>query len=286
MVGHAVFLRLAVHGATCRPEEQLLPEGHAHALCECLVGHAAQGDELTAGRHDAHLLFSLVAAEGVEHVVDTAEGFSVVFGLVVDEAVSAKTQHALLTGGATVSDDGQALCLCQGNCHGTHTAGTAGDEDGLAGLGAHQVECLHDGQGGQGNARRFFVAEVFGYASQSGRIHGYVFCESANAVQRQAGEDALADFEGGDAFTEGFYAADDFVACDLGQGVGGDELDFTAGNHVVEGVDACGADLDEYLLCGGAGCGYVSDGEGDVVLVVRNDLCCLHGGPFGCGVIR
>ena len=127
-------------------EQQAFPCGHAAALGEPAVGHAAQGDQAAAFFEHVEFVRQLAVAQGVEHMVDVGEHVDVVLFLVVDEPFGAKLAHPLFVAAAAVGDNVQSEAFGHGDRHGAEAAGAAGDEHGFPGLDVHDIEGLHSGE--------------------------------------------------------------------------------------------------------------------------------------------
>jgi len=82
-----------------------------------------------------------------------------------------------------------------GHCHRTEASRAAGDEDGVAGFGAHEPERLQRGEGGERHAGGLLVREVVGHVRERALSDRRVLGERADLGERHAPVHAVADCE-------------------------------------------------------------------------------------------
>ena len=110
--------------------------------------------------------------------------------------------------------------------------------------------------------------------------------EGADLLEGHSAVDPVACCEPGDVPTGFLDDPGEFIAHDQRHLVGGDELDFTADDHVVERVDRRGHDFDQHFRVAGLWDGDVTDFEvGAVFGVMREDVCFHEGLRTFVGVV-
>src|SRR4051812_23043065 len=146
------------------------------------LGRPDDGHQCSSGSNQACGPLPDVAADDIEHQIDSADVFEDV-GLEVDELLRAEVEHRLTVGGASGADDVGAELKCKLYHHRTDCAGRAVHEHALPRLKAAVLEqSLPCGQAGDRQARAHHEVDVARQRREVACLDGHGLRQGAVAI--------------------------------------------------------------------------------------------------------